>query len=194
MTDQINVAFNQAQNFTPQNGPRRVDLIVIHCMESQEKPDTAETVAAWFASEKAPSASAHYCLDVDSIVQCVREQDIAWHAPGANAHGIGIELAGRAAQSEAEWLDMYGRTMLQRAAWLVADRCVFYGLPPVPISAPRLREYPLARGITTHAAVSAAFRKSTHTDPGPHFPAEFFFEMVREAMTARPTLTGIVVA
>ena len=79
-------------------GGRQIDLIVIHTMEMDEKGDTAERCAQWFRNPGA-RVSAHYCVDADSIVQCVRDQDVAWHAPGANHDGIGIEHAGRAKQT-----------------------------------------------------------------------------------------------
>ena len=69
---------------------------------------SAESVARWFSRPSA-QVSAHYCVDVDSIVQCVRERDIAWHARGGNAKSIGIELAGYARQTKAEWADAYSR-------------------------------------------------------------------------------------
>ena len=57
-----------------------IDVLVIHTMESPEKPDTAESVANWFSGSTAPQASAHYCIDGNSIVQCVHDDDVAWHA------------------------------------------------------------------------------------------------------------------
>lgn len=149
-------------------------------MESPEGEQTAENVAAWFAGERAPRASAHFCVDADSIVHCVREQDIAWAAPGANANGVHVELAGRASQTADQWLDEYSTRVLELAAALTADLCRRYSIPPRPIGqAGLLMDMP---GITTHAAVSVAFRKSDHTDPGPGFPLNAFVEMVRRRM------------
>ena len=85
-----------SQNFDIRCGPHPIDLLVIHTMEAPEKPDTAENVAKWFAGSTAPQASAHYCIDADSIVQCVQDRDVAWHAPGANHNGLGFEHAGTA--------------------------------------------------------------------------------------------------
>ena len=89
--------FVQARNYT-RGRSNAIDVLVIHTMESPEKPDTAESVANWFGGATAPEASAHYCIDSDSIVQCVHDEDVAWHAPGANHNGLGFEHAGRAAQ------------------------------------------------------------------------------------------------
>lgn len=169
--------FVRARNFKPA-ARAAIDLIVVHTMEAAEKPTTAENVAAWFAGPGAPMASAHYCVDVDSIVQCVRDQDVAYHAPGANHNGIGIEHAGYASQSAEDWADDYSETMLRRSAALTARLCANYKVPIVFRDAKALLEG--KRGITTHRAVSAAFKKSDHTDPGSDFPMDHYLELVRE--------------
>jgi hypothetical protein len=155
-----------------------IELVVLHTMEAGEKPDTAERVAAWFAGPHAPMASAHYCVDSDSIVQCVKESDTAFHAPGANANGIGIEHAGYARQTPEDWADPYSQTMLRRSAELTASLCKRHGLPVTYVDKAGLLAK--QRGITTHHDVSLAFRRSTHTDPGKSFPMESYLEMVRE--------------
>jgi N-acetyl-anhydromuramyl-L-alanine amidase AmpD len=171
------VNFVQARNFT-RVSLRRVDLIVIHSMESQEKPTTAESVASWFAGATAPRASAHFCIDSDSIVQCVKLGDVAWHAPGANHNGIGLEHAGRAAQTFDQWMDDYGRSMIELSARLSAWLCKRFDIPVEYILADELRRGEKLRGITTHDDVSRAFKKSTHTDPGPGFPLEHYIRRV----------------
>ncbi len=155
-----------------------IELVVLHTMEADERPDTAERVAAWFAGPNAPMASAHYCVDADSIVQCVKESDTAFHAPGANSNGIGIEHAGYARQTPEDWADAYSQTMLRRSAELTASLCKRHGLPVEAVDVQGLLAK--RRGITTHHNVSLAFRKSTHTDPGKSFPMESYLEMVRE--------------
>lgn len=172
--------FLQARNYTHRDAARPVSLIVLHSMESQEKPETAENVARWFAGETAPMASAHFCIDSDSVVQCVRVQDVAWHAPGANHNGVGIEHAGRAVQKREDWLDTYGRSMLELSARLVASICTRFQVPAIWRHADALRAG--ARGITTHLAVSRAFGRSTHTDPGPGFPLDWYIQRVATLM------------
>ncbi len=169
------VKFIRARNYTAgRSGP--VQLVVIHSMEAVEKPNTAEAVAAWFAGPQAPRASAHYCIDSDSTVQCVLESDVAWHAPGANHNGIGIEHAGYARQTAAEWSDDYSAKMLDRSAALAADICKRYGLPVKFVDYLGLRAG--ERGITTHREVSKAFKRSTHTDPGLFFPMDSYIARV----------------
>lgn len=176
--------FVQALNFTP-SGRTAVDLIVLHSMESQERKDTAENVAAWFADpRRAPRASAHYCVDSDSTVQCVRDEDIAWAAPGANHNGIHIEMAGRARQTGAEWFDQYSLALMHRVCGLTAQLCKRWNIPakicrPADLIVQK-------RGITTHAYVTAAFNRSTHTDPGPDFPLEWFVVTVASRLAENP--------
>lgn len=157
-------------------GGRRIDLIVIHTMEMDEKGSTAENCAQWFRNPAA-RVSAHYCVDADSIVQCVRDQDVGWHAPGANHDGIGIEHAGRAKQTGRDWSDPYSTAMLERSAQLVADLCTKYEIPVTWLYAADLVAG--KRGITTHDAVSKAFKRGSHWDPGTGFPVEKYLRMVR---------------
>lgn len=147
---------------------RKVRVVVIHTMESPENATTAEDVARnWFA-RTAARASAHYCVDADSIVQCVSEADTAWAAPGANADGIQIELAGRAGQGATGWADTYSAAELDIAARLVADICTRHSIPIRKLTREQLAAG--ERGIIGHADASAVYRLSDHTDPGPDFP------------------------
>src|SRR4051794_37904817 len=109
--------FIQAKNYTPTKS-RSIDLLVIHDMEAPETGDTAENVAHYFANQPKGSSgsSAHYCIDNNSVVQCVRDHDVAWHAPGANHDGLGFEHAGYARQTAQEWNDAYSKSMLLLSA------------------------------------------------------------------------------
>jgi N-acetyl-anhydromuramyl-L-alanine amidase AmpD len=169
------IAFLQAKHF--RKGPRgRVDLVVIHSAEVSESPTSAEALMKSCATNDRV-ASWHYAVDSDSITQSVREEDVAFHAPGANSNGIGVELSGRARQSAADWSDDYSRAVLARAAELTAAICQRWDVPVEYVDAAALREG--QRGITTHANVSEAFQKSDHTDPGRHFPMALFLAQVR---------------
>jgi N-acetyl-anhydromuramyl-L-alanine amidase AmpD len=172
--------FIQATNFNKALRTE-IDLIVIHTMEAPEKPGTANQVAEWFANRgapkyPAPKASAHFCIDDKEIIQCVWEHDVAWHAPGANHNGIGIELTGYAKQTEEEWKDNYSTSMLENAAKLCAVLSLRYNIPLMILKADQL--IAKKRGFTTHAEVSLAFKKSNHTDPGPNFPWRHFLNLV----------------
>jgi len=168
-----------AVHFT--KGPRKnpMRLIVIHSMESQEKPDTAETVAAWFSDPKrAPQASAHVCCDTNSSVQIVDDGDIAWAAPGANNDGLHIELAGVAAQTTAQWEDAYSLGVLDEAAKVTAKWCKTYGIPAVFLTSAQVADGK-TKGICGHITVTHAFPNiGTHTDPGAGFPWSLFIQKI----------------
>ncbi len=176
------IPFVQAQHFTPATD-RPIDLVVLHSTEGSETSGAARAVALWFAGKAgapAPQASAHYVVDMNSIVQCVREDDVAWHAPGANHNGIGIEHVGYAKQSAAAWGDPYSAAELALSAGLCAGICQRHGIPVAFVDAAGLLRH--ERGITTHAEVTKAFHGSTHTDPGAGFPMDAYLAMVRAAL------------
>lgn len=173
--------FVQARNYT-KAARTSIDLIVIHDMEYPERPTAAEWCADFFAGPSAPKASAHYCVDGDSIVQCVRDEDVAWHAPGANAKGIGIEHAGYAKQTAAEWADSYSAAMLEISAGLTAELCHKYGIPAVRPSVEELKAG--ARGIIGHKDATDAWSGGKgHYDPGPGFPWDRYLRRVRERLS-----------
>lgn len=179
------IKFQQAEQYKAIAAGRKVDLVVLHTGELPEKPTGAEAVANYFsrprdANGNVVTASSHFVHDDDSTVQCVLEKDIAYAAPGANNNGIQIEHAGYARQTAAEWADDYSTRELTISAQLTAKLCAKYAIPPNYVD--DLGLLAGARGITTHVSVSKAFKRSTHTDPGPNFPMERYLELVRQFM------------
>jgi peptidoglycan hydrolase-like protein with peptidoglycan-binding domain/N-acetyl-anhydromuramyl-L-alanine amidase AmpD len=174
------IPFVQAKNFTRANRTL-VDAVVIHTMEAAEASTTAERVAAWAAGPNAPRASWHYAIDDDSIVQCVKEEDVAWAAPGCNGKGIQLEHAGFARQTAEQWSDGFSMQMLARSALLTARICKRWNVPIQFVDATALVRG--ERGITTHWEVTKGPGKgrTTHTDPGKHFPMARYIELVAEA-------------
>lgn len=172
-----------AKNFTKATRAK-VDLIVLHSTENPVGIGVARNVALWFAGAGAPQASAHYIVGPEKIFQSVIEHDVAWAAPGANAQGIQIEMVGQAAKTD--WArdgdgPQDGFRVVVRAAELVRVICKRWDIPLERVDAVGL----LAgkRGITTHASVGAAFKKSTHVDPGGvgdvRWPWELFLRLIR---------------
>lgn len=152
-------AWLPARWFTP-GRPGPVRLVVLHSTEG----GTARSVAGMFASGESRT-SAHYVIDASETIACVREEDQAWGAPGANAAGVHVEICGWARWTSAEW---QASGVLPRVAHLVAGICARHGLPVERVDVAGLKSG--ARGITTHADVSQAFGQTDHTDPGPGFP------------------------
>lgn len=167
--------FIQARNYRP-GRVAPISLLVIHDMEAPRTPKTALNVGTWFAGPSAPQASAHYGIDPAEIVQYVKDSDTAWAAPGANDQGLHFELAGYATDSADTWK---ADSELALAAGLVAEKAIQYGIPIQFVDAAGLLNG--QSGITTHAEITKAWHKTTHTDPGVNFPIEDFIAMVQSA-------------
>ena len=174
----VDEVFVQARNYTPANRDV-VDWIMIHTMEAVEKPTTALAVANWFASANAPMASAHWCIDSENTVGCVREVDVAWGCGGANRTSVHYELAGFHYQGPEDWSDDFSQKMLERAAKQAAETVNKWGVPIAKITPEDMRAG--KRGFCGHIDGTLAFGKSTHIDPGPSFPWDQFLEMVEAA-------------
>ena len=175
-----------AKMVTVPEAPRKVRLVVIHTMESPEGIGTARAVAEWFGGIRgeAPRASAHYCIDNREVIQCVPETGIAAHAPGVNTVSIGVEHAGRASQGLSGWSDLYSQECLSLSAQLVADICRRHKIPVRRPSIEALHDDPACTGIVGHYDVTCAFRRSTHTDPGPYFPWASYLAQVARTLAA----------
>lgn len=169
----------KAKWFTKSTGIRTVRVIVIHTMEAPKKADTAENVAKFFQTLPATrKASAHLCIDNDSIVQCVFDNDVAFAAPGVNRDGIQLELAGFASQTAADWKDAYNTLLLEKAANAAAQYCLKYDIPREHLTNKQLKDG--AKGIIGHVQATKVFPPNAgHTDPGENFPWNFFIERVK---------------
>lgn len=172
----------EATNWSRDIVPQRKRVIVIHCGEAAERGGTAEGMGNYFRNQKTTDkvrSSAHYCVDNNSIVQCLAPELVAWHAPGANRFGIGIEHAGYSKQTREQWLDAYGVDMLHLSSALVAELCVHFQIPVELLDADDLRGG--LTGITDHATVTKAWPdKGSHWDPGPGFPMRDYLQLVRK--------------
>ncbi len=164
-----------------------IRLIVIHDMEWMERPTTAEDCAQMFKTQ-GTQASAHVCVDNNTVVRCVDDADTAWAAPGANADGLQMELAGYGHQTRAQWLDPYSKAMLELAAQVCADWCTKYKIPVRKLSQAELKAG--RRGFTCHADVSAVYKRSDHGDPGKNFPWEYLLQRVKEIQGGDPPVKG----
>lgn len=164
-------------------GKRSPNLVILHTAECLETNlNAAEDIAIWFAGKNLRyplerTVSAHYTVDRDSIVQCVRNTDIAWHANQANDRSIGIELAGYARQNASEWDDEPSREILWRSAKLCEAIVQEHGIPARRLSPEELRRG--EPGFAGHVDVTKAYSISGgHWDPGPAFPWEGFLGMI----------------
>lgn len=169
-------------------GNKPINRVVIHSAVMPCEPGRARQLAD-MNRRGSGGGSWHYAVDPDETVQCSYDSVVCWHAP-PNAHSIGIEMADHpeplpATEGSPRW-KMLRRSwrwskprhlrMLNRTARLTAELCLAYDLPIRFLSPDDLRAG--ARGITTHANVSKAWRQSTHWDPG-YWPRYGFMTLVR---------------
>jgi N-acetylmuramoyl-L-alanine amidase CwlA len=124
--------------------------LTIH--ETATPTASAENESAYFHNGDR-SASAHFFIDQDSIVQILPENLRAWHAgKQANTRFLSIEMCHF--DDEERFAEVWARTV-----WLAADICVRYGLNPE------------SDQLHTHAWVSETWGETDHTDPLSYFTA-----------------------
>jgi N-acetyl-anhydromuramyl-L-alanine amidase AmpD len=163
-------------SYSHRAGERHVRLLVLHSAECAEVPTAAESLAKWSNGPQHPKASWHFAVDSNSITQSVELHNVAWHAGIVNGYSIGIEQAGRAIQTAAQWHDVYSAQMLGRVSRLLAVLGGYYDLPLDYVT----DKLETARGVTTHAAITRYFRvKGGHTDPGPNYPIDMVLDDAR---------------
>lgn len=166
-------------------------LIVIHSAESEITAGIAESLAGpgWFGGPKA-GTSAHSIFDADSGVEMVRASTIAYHCGAkGNVVGIGVEHAGRARFTRAQWLTPAGERMLRASAKWTAAKAKALGIPPRWLTLTQLARG--ERGFCTHNDVRLALGGTTHSDPGAGFPYDLYMQWVLEAMgTATFSVAG----
>jgi N-acetylmuramoyl-L-alanine amidase len=169
--------------YTAVTGVRTKRLIVMHDAEVPETTHSAEDVGRYFQHpDPGTKPSAHMISDNDSYVRCVRDNDVANAAPGANHDGLQWEMAGYGRQSRDEWLDEYGRELLALTCEGVAQWCVKYDIPARQLSDAELADH-RTKGIVGHYQASRVFHLSDHTDPGPGFPWDVFLLGVGTSMS-----------
>lgn len=149
-------------------------FIGIHTMEAPEGAQTAENVASYF---KTVDASSHWCIDNDSRVRVVNDEDAAWTLPPVNKQSLNIEFAGYARQNAAEWMDPYSKAMLEIGAICAAEWVKKYGIPIRRLTDAQIARY--EKGFVGHVDANRVFKKSSHWDPGPAFPWDYFLGRVR---------------
>ena len=161
-----------------------VRVVVVHTMETDEGPTIAEAVGNYFA-KPATRASAHVGVDPDSRCRYVDDEDTAWAAPGANADGLQLELAGRAGQTSGGWADATSKAILEGGARQTAEWCRKFGIPVRQLTDAQLADGK-SKGIVTHDQVSRVFKRSNHWDPGPAFPMTAFLARVSALLGTAP--------
>ena len=179
-------SFVQASSYTEGRPSGPPIWIVIHDMEAGEFSGRAESTAQYFAAGAGGrQVSSHYCVDDDSVVQCVSLDDTAWTVGNWQGNNLGInwELSGFASQGEGEWLDDFGLAMFAQMVPVVRADAERFGIPLEKRTVAELRAF--VPGVTSHWDLGVAFGGTDHTDPGPNFPWDTFLDIMRGASTEK---------
>jgi hypothetical protein len=188
-------------------GSQRPTLIVMHATVGPTKAGAARAVAEMFRAG-ARVTSAHYVVDEAATYQCVGDHTVAYHCgynpdslaiemcfypladslrnwlrPKSERTGDRLEV-GHTRLTPMRWLQPTVRRMFRRTATLTGDLCLAYGIRRRYLGVRKVRAWDAAGrpaelgGITTHAVMSRAFKRSTHWDPGA-WPRRLFMYRVR---------------
>ena len=179
--DHPELKFVQAKSYAKGRPDGPPLWIVVHDMEASETRTRAENTAQYFATlPDGRSVSSHYCADNDSVVQCVKLGDTAFTVGNrkGNYRGINWEFSGFASQTREQWLDPFGVAMFAQAAPYIIKDAAEYGIPLVRRTIPELQA--MKPGVTSHNDLGKAFGGTTHTDPGPNFPWDYFMALLTD--------------
>ena len=143
-------------NYTNSNRETSYDIrkVVIHVAEG-----SYSGTVSWLEN-CAAGASAHYVVSSKGgMAQCVRNENIAWHAGwwDTNTHSIGIEHAGYI--DNPEW---FTRSMYHTSARLSAWCCKKY---KIPID----RKHIIGHSQVPGCSSGSGGGVDCHTDPGPYW-------------------------
>ncbi|MDQ3428448.1 MAG: N-acetylmuramoyl-L-alanine amidase [Actinomycetota bacterium] len=132
-----------------------INRLVVHVAQG-----TVAGTVSWFQDSRA-NVSAHYVVgDRGAVFQCVRHEDVAWHAGNWtwNKHSIGIEHGGYA-DNRSTWTDAKYRASAKLAAYCCRRH-------KIPVD----REH-----VVGHVKVPG----STHYCPGKHFNYHRYLRLIR---------------
>lgn len=156
------------------SGQRRakdIKLIVIHSTEAWPGFGSVQ----WFMNP-ASGGSANMVLDDNRAWRTLPDTTIPWAAPPKNTQGWHLEFAGFARWTTDQW--MQHKNMLDRAAYKIALRAKWYGIPLRQLGTVGLRLG--LKGVVYHSTISKAYGLSDHTDPGPGFPLKYVLAKANE--------------
>lgn len=182
------IPFEQAKDYTPGRAGHKIQVIVVHSMETPETYGRAGNVNHWFADGHR-SASPHYNIDVHAVFQSVLEKDTAWAVDQQymNQVSVSLEHAGVAAQLPKDWADAYSRSELSLSAILSADIAWRNHIQPIHLTDSQIRA--IAKGNKTitgfcgHGDISRALSiYGGHNDPGNNFPWYPYLTQVKSTM------------
>jgi hypothetical protein len=146
---------------------------VLHSAETPLRPGYAAAIARYFR-DSAPT-SCHYMTDPAETWGVLDDVLVAWHCGTGNTNSVGLEQAGRAAMTRADWLSLEGMAQLRRNAAVMQACRRAYGIGLWWMTDAQLRDAHARRivgGWATHDQCRRVLGGTTHTDPGGGFPLD----------------------
>lgn len=159
-------------------------FIVIHSTEGPMSDGNARALAQWFARSPATGGPGTSATDIFDPVEGIRMLDdhtIPYHVGGpGNPRGKGSEHCGSVALATDQWLSDRGKAMLDRSARANAQEAHDRGWPLARCRWLTVSEVArLVPGFCTHNDIRLALGGTTHSDPGPNFPYDWYIGRVR---------------
>jgi N-acetylmuramoyl-L-alanine amidase CwlA len=136
---------------------------------------------ASYASRREDGISAHFYVDEKEIIQSLNTRSRAGHAGSRNGneHAIAFEIRGVNSWTRKQWLD---RVCWDKVGRTLAILCQSYSIAVRRASIAEMVANPKVRAFYGHNDMRLAWGGTTHTDPGPNFPWDHLFRVVKEAM------------
>ena len=170
MSDKITAPCEKGPRAAHNSGPRTKKQIAFHVIHASEG-DSAAGVAAYLHGKNS-GGSVQRCLDDKECIRILPDLVIPWGAPPLNTSGIHDELSAFSRWSPLQWYKHL--PMLKREGSRIAFDCITYKIPLRWLTAVDLKQIGTEPGVgkggvTDHVAVTKAFGKTDHTDPGQGF-------------------------
>jgi hypothetical protein len=160
-------------------------LVVVHTSEGSEGLSAAENLCSFMtlpgdrtdpADGSKYGASYHYVTDTDRVFPATRDDVVAYAAAGANHDGVHICIPGKAGQTREQWLDSTTAAYIAQCAQVMRDVAERYDIPLVRLTPAQVVAG--EHGYCGHVDISAAYHRSTHTDPGALFPWDVLADQI----------------
>jgi hypothetical protein len=157
---------------------------VLHSAETPLRAGYAGSLSRnWFGPSGGATTSCHYFTDPAETWGVLPDELVAYHVGGANPRSIGVEQAGYARYTRAEWTTPEGMAQLRRNAVLMRAMRDRYGIGLFWNTDQQLRDAHAGRyvaGWSTHEQCRRVIGGTTHTDPGTGFPHDLQMQLAQE--------------
>jgi N-acetyl-anhydromuramyl-L-alanine amidase AmpD len=140
---------------------------------------------ASYATRRTDGISSHFYVDLDSIVQSIDTKDRCGHAGSANGNenAVCVEITGSNAKTRDWWLKNVAWVKLGAAlAQVIRAHWPDGSFQVRRATVAEMKANPKVKAFYGHDDMRRAWGGTTHTDPGPNFPGDHLFTVVKAAL------------